>query len=293
VKQRLFVVAAATLVSCTPTINLLNPVSPKFHGAYAPVRAERPRSISTPIRVVSFNIKLADHIDSAIAVLGNAPLSTADIISLQEMDESGTERIARALKLNYIYYPGSIHPSRQRYFGPAILSRWPIEKTWKLTLPYEAPIRRQRRNATAAVVNVAGTRVWIYAVHLETQLRASDHTREQQAAAVLADAEQASGPVVIAGDFNSWWIGKYFERRGFVWTTKNVGRTISFFSWDHIFVRGVARTPVDAGTVRQIRGASDHRPVWASIVLSRASQATRRALRLVRRGSRPPAEDLD
>ncbi len=106
------------------------------------------------MRVVSFNIKLADRIDAAIEVLGSDSLRDADIISLQEMDESGTERIARALHLNYIYYPGSIHPTRNRYFGPAILSRWPIEKSWKLTLPYEAPIRRQRRNATAAIVNV-------------------------------------------------------------------------------------------------------------------------------------------
>jgi len=240
----------------------------EIQGAFAPVPEEQARHTSRPIRVVSFNIKLADHIDSAIAVLGRDPLSTADIISLQEMDESGTERIARALQLNYIYYPGSIHPTRQRYFGPAILSRWPIEKTWKLALPYEAPIRRQRRNATAAVVNIAGTRVRVYAVHLETQLRASDHTREQQAAAVLADAELASGPVVVAGDFNSWWIGKYFERRGFVWPTKTVGRTISFFSWDHIFVRGMVKPSVlAAGAVREVRGASDHRPVWASVML--------------------------
>ncbi|HEX2249740.1 MAG TPA: endonuclease/exonuclease/phosphatase family protein, partial [Gemmatimonadales bacterium] len=180
-KQSPLVVAAAVLASCTPTVNLLNPLSPRFDGAFAPVAEEQPSNTPTAIRVVSFNIKLADHIDSAIAVLGSDPLRNADIISLQEMDESGTERIARALRLNYIYYPGSIHPTRQRYFGPAILSRWPIERTWKLTLPYEAPIRRQRRNATAAVVNVAGTRIWVYAVHLETQLRASDHTRELQA----------------------------------------------------------------------------------------------------------------
>ncbi len=272
-KHSLCVIAAVVaLSSCTPTVNLLNPVSPRFHGAFAPVPAERPRSISMPIRVVSFNIKLADHIDSAIAVLGSDPLGTADIISLQEMDESGTERIARALKLNYIYYPGSIHPTRRRYFGPAILSRWPIERSWKLILPYEAPVRGQRRNATAAIVNVAGTRIWVYAVHLETQLRASDHTREQQAATILADAAEASGPVIIAGDFNSWWIGKYFERQGFVWPTKKVGKTISFFSWDHIFARGMTRISVAAaGKVREVRAASDHRPVWANLVLSRES----------------------
>jgi len=222
------------------------------------------------LRVVSFNIKLADRIGPAIEVLRSDSLRDADVISLQEMDETGTERIARELHLNYVYYPGSIHPTRNRYFGPAILSRWPIERSWKLNLPYEAPGRKQRRNATAAVVNVRGERVWVYAVHLETQLRATARTREQQAAAILADADSAAGPIVVAGDFNSWGIGEYFEQQGFSWPTRDVGKTITVFSWDHIFVRGLPLAqPTWAGKVDNVHGASDHRPVWASLVLGR------------------------
>ncbi len=262
------VAGALALTSCAPTINLLNPTSPRFEGAFGPPPAAHTAAPITRVRVVSFNIKMADRIDAAIEVLRSDSLGQADIISLQEMDESGTGRIARKLHLNYVYYPGSIHPARDRYFGPAILSRWPIEKSWKLTLPYEAPIRRQRRNATAAVVNVGGTRIWVYAVHLETQFRASDHTRQQQAATILADAENATGPVVIAGDFNSWGIGRYFEQQGFAWPTKNVGKTITIFSWDHIFVRGGSLSEATAGKVRDVRGASDHRPVWASMILA-------------------------
>jgi endonuclease/exonuclease/phosphatase family metal-dependent hydrolase len=266
-KTPVLAVCAVTLASCAPTVNLLNPTSPRFEGAFAGPPAQTD-TLGSRLRVVTFNIKLADRIDAAIDVLDSDSLRNADIISLQEMDETGTERIARALHLNYIYYPGSIHPTRHRYFGPAILSRWPIERGWKLTLPYEAPFRRQRRNATAAIVNVGGTRIWVYAVHLETQFRATDHAREGQAAAILADAEHASGPVVIAGDFNSRWIGQYFERQGFAWPTKNVGKTITIFSWDHIFVRGLGVPSTGpAGKVRDVEGASDHRPVWASLII--------------------------
>jgi endonuclease/exonuclease/phosphatase family metal-dependent hydrolase len=267
---RILLVAAGALalISCAPTVNLLHPTSPRFEGAFGPPPAVQIQAAVTRVRVVSFNIKLADRIEAAIEVLGSDSLQNADIISLQEMDESGTERIARKLRLNYVYYPGSIHPARHRYFGPAILSRWPIEKSWKITLPYEAPIRRQRRNATAAVVNVGGTRIWVYAVHLETQFRASDHTRQEQAAAILTDAEGASGPVVIAGDFNSWGIGRYFEQQGFAWPTKNVGKTITIFSWDHIFVRAPSLSGSAAGKIHDVRGASDHRPVWASLILA-------------------------
>jgi endonuclease/exonuclease/phosphatase family metal-dependent hydrolase len=268
VRQNFFVVAVSlTLASCAPTVNLLNPTSPRFVGAFAAPMESNAGALAH-LRVVSFNIKLADNIGSAIEVLRSDSLRDADIISLQEMDEAGTERIARELHLNYVYYPGSIHPTRNRYFGPAVLSRWPIERSWKLNLPYEAPIRKQRRNATAAIVNVRGERVWVYAVHLETQLRATARTREEQAAAILADADSAAGPIVVAGDFNSWGIGEYFEQQGFSWPTRDVGKTISLFSWDHIFVRGLPLAhPTWAGKVDDVRGASDHRPVWASLVL--------------------------
>src|SRR5215218_4838871 len=120
-------VLAVALASCAPTINLLNPTSPRFEGLYAPPPGVQPVFETTHVRVVSFNVKLADRIGPAIAVLQSDALREADVISLQEMDEAGVERIARALHLNYVYYPGSIHPTRQRYFGPAILTRWPIE----------------------------------------------------------------------------------------------------------------------------------------------------------------------
>jgi endonuclease/exonuclease/phosphatase family metal-dependent hydrolase len=261
--------AALMLASCAaPTVNLLNPVSPKFEGRFAALGATVDAAEPVPIRVVSFNVKLADRIDPAIEVLRSGELRDADIISLQEMDETGVQRIARALHLNYIYYPGSIHPTRQRYFGPAILTRWPIEDTRKLILPHEGLVRHQRRNATAATINVRGACVRVYAVHLETQLRASAHDREDQAAAILADAATVPCPAVVAGDFNSWGIGRYFEQQGYAWPTKRVGKTITIFSWDHIFVRGFDPSgAAAAGQVKQVHGASDHHPVWATLVL--------------------------
>jgi endonuclease/exonuclease/phosphatase family metal-dependent hydrolase len=270
VVNRSSILGAATLIlaACAHTVNLLNPTSPKFEGSYAqPMMATT--DTGTRIRVVSFNIKLADRIEPAIGVLRSNELRDADIISLQEMDDAGVDRIARALGLNYVYYPGSIHPVRHRYFGPAILTRWPIEDTRKVILPYEAPVRHQRRNATAATIAVGDRCIRVYAVHLETQLRATQRERESQANAILADAAGTRCPVVVAGDFNSRAIGKYFEQRGYAWPTEHVGKTISFFSWDHIFVRGLGLPDsAPAGQVREVHGASDHHPVWASLILT-------------------------
>ena len=61
--------------------------------------------------------------------------------------------------------------------------------------------------------------------------------------------------------------GPFLVRHGYRWLTARLDPTISIFSWDHIFVRHLSRArPASAGVVRQVHGASDHRPVWAVVV---------------------------
>jgi endonuclease/exonuclease/phosphatase family metal-dependent hydrolase len=264
---RVLLALAVLLGGCTPTTNLLNPATPSFSGAYAVSRPDT--SGARQLRIVTFNVKLSQDIPGAIRVLSSDSLRGADILALEEMDDVGVERIARALKLNYVYYPGIIYRNGN-YFGPALLSRWPIEQSWKLLLPHEGLIRHQRRTATGAVLRIRGQRVLAYAVHLETQLKISEQGRKDQVQAILDDAKGFSGPTVLAGDFNSQGIGPYLVRRGFTWVTSRVGPSISVFSWDHIFVRNLSptRSP-GAGVVKDVHGASDHRPVWA-VVTERA-----------------------
>jgi endonuclease/exonuclease/phosphatase family metal-dependent hydrolase len=253
------------LAGCAPTINLVQPNAPKFEGRYASAVPASARG--SAVRVVTFNIRWSDHVDRAIEVLERPELEDADLIALQEMDDTGVDRIARAMGLNYVYFPATIHPLRHRYFGPALLSRWPIDSAWKVLLPHAGASRGQRRTATAATVRVRDTRLRVYAVHLETQTNLSPSEYLDQAAAVVTDAASSSDPVVVAGDFNGYDIGRYLEAKGYQWPTQRVGRTSFFFSLDHIFVRGLGvADSATAGSVRQ-RGASDHRPVWARIWL--------------------------
>ena len=262
---RRIALAAVLLAGCVHATNLLDPASPRFSGEYALLAKES--RVTGPIRIVTFNVKLARRIDSAIAVLDSDSLRGADIITLEEMDDVGSDRIARALHLNYVYYPGSIHPTEHKYFGPAVLSRWPIERSWKVLLPHESRTRHQRRIATGAEVVVRGVPIRVYGVHLETPGGAADRVREDQVRTILADARRFHGPVVIAGDFNSYGIGVFIERHGYRWLTRDIGPTISIFAWDHIFVRGLAPAGPDrAGVLRENHGASDHHPVWAVVV---------------------------
>lgn len=138
------------LASCAPVTNFLNPIGPRFEGHYAqPAPPTGPTH--SPVRVVTFNIKYAREIDRAIEVLQGDSLRGADVLALQEMDQAGVDRIARALGCNYAYYPASIRPANGNYFGPAVLSRWPIERSWKVLLPHGGWTRGQRRTATAAI----------------------------------------------------------------------------------------------------------------------------------------------
>ncbi len=253
---------------CAPATNLLSVDQPRFLGHYADSSAQA----AAPLRVVTFNIRESREIDSAITVLGSDSLRAADVLALQEMSESGVDRIARALHLNYAYYPAVIHHRTRGYYGPAVLSRWPIERSWKVMLPHGSWDRGQRRTATAAVVRANGSRVLVYAVHLETVVKLSPAKRAEQVRAVTEDAKRFPGPVVIAGDLNDYGMAARIAHEGYVWPTEWVGATHTIFSMDHILARGlVAAEQGGVGVVRDVRGASDHHPVWAVLVPAPAS----------------------
>jgi len=95
--------------------------------------------------------------------------------------------------------------------------------------------------------------------------------------AIVRDAAGYPGPVVIAGDFNSQGIGAFIRHQGYRWRTEHVGPTVSWFSWDHIFTRGLpAIDPPSAGVVADNRDASDHHPVWAVVAVPARSAVAAR-----------------
>ncbi|MEO7502570.1 MAG: hypothetical protein ABIW94_08020 [Gemmatimonadaceae bacterium] len=81
--------------------------------------------------------------------------------------------------------------------------------------------------------------------------------------------------VVIGGDMNSSVVGRLARDRRYEWPTERGPRTTAGGRWDHIFFKGLSTPDAAAGTVRKIRGASDHLPVWAIAI---PGLATRRNL---------------
>jgi endonuclease/exonuclease/phosphatase family metal-dependent hydrolase len=266
---------AASLPGCS-AVNYLDPSGPLY--TYTGERSADPPAARRSLRVVSFNIAYAIEIDRAIAVLRETEaLRGPDVVALQEMDAPGTERIARALGMNAVYFPSGVHPKHDRDFGCSLLSPWPLEEPRKVVLPHGARGSGLRRSATSAVVVRGSERVRVYSVHLPSPLAVSGGSREDELRALAADAASSDLPVVIVGDFNSHDKVEVLAKAGFAWVTRDVGDTTRFrllgitlagMSYDHVLARGLEAAPgKDAvGVVQDNRGASDHRPIWAVLV---------------------------
>lgn len=227
------------------------------------------------LRFVTFNIKYAREIDRAIDLLrADGPLQQADVIALQEMDAQSVERIAAALGLAYVYYPAAVSPGGGKDFGNAVLVRGVIEEDHKLVLPHPSRFGGMRRIAVAVTARVAGQRLRIYSMHLGTPRDVTSAARKAQVEAIVEDARTADGPVVVAGDCNARsGVAAAFQAAGFDWVTRDVGRTIAWFSWDHVFIRGLASDPRARSGAVDSRGASDHRAVWVELPLEPATIA--------------------
>ncbi len=244
---------------CAAGINYNDPAGPIFVG---------PQTIatrtSTGLRVVTFNIAFAKHLDRAADLLTRpGPLKDADVLLLQEMDAPATESLARTLGMNYVYVPAVVHASTHRDFGVAILSPWAIQDPRKVLLPHLHRVRKMRRTAVAATILAPSGAVRVFAVHFESPFGADGTVRRNQARTVADVAAAFAGPVVIAGDFNGTAGARELERLGFTWLTRDVHNTIALFDFDHILVRGLCATnQPPAAKAPDVTNASDHVPVW-------------------------------
>ena len=255
----------AGLLGCQTGRNYTNPDGPRYAGGTA-VATEYKNA--TALRVVSFNIEYALRVDSAIAVLaGDSALRSADVILLQEMDEKGTRRVADTLGMWYVYYPSVFRFNTHRDLGNAILTRWPIVEDRKIILPHLARWVHSQRAATAATIRVGEALVRVYSLHLGTMAGLAPAARRDQLQAVLADAGRYPR-VVIGGDLNDPGIAGIARDMGYTWPTQRGPATTRIGRLDHILLKGL-RSPdsAAAGTVLDVRGASDHLPVWAIGIL--------------------------
>ena len=232
------------------------------------------RAVPAQLLVVSWNVQFGVEAAAAAAALLESPqLRDADLILLQEMDEQGTELVARTVGLEYVYVPASVHPQTGRNFGNAVLSRWPLTDPGVVSLPYTSAVQGQSRQVVHAVAHVGPVRIRACSVHTEVATLSPAKRRRQFAA--IGDVTRAGQDelLVIGGDFNTLTrrgieavtsrlasIGAGRATEGAGPTLRRGGRE---FSLDHIYARSL--TPMSCGVVAGL-GASDHRPLWVRLV---------------------------
>lgn len=259
-----------TLTACQSIANYDEPEGPLFTGTYA----DTPSEVPDEIKVITWNIKFSQNIDTAVAELSEVEeLQNADIVLLQEMDEFGVEAMAKELKFNYVYYPASVHSHHNKNFGNAILSKWQLSDPVKLQLPHENPKNKQTRIATRAVATIGDKQIPIYSVHTET-LWLSGSKRSEQLDTLTTDIGEDSPYVIIGGDFNTLTesgvnaLTERFAQANLERVSAGAEPTFSAsgleFTSDHIFSREMI--PIEHGVWPDTQ-ASDHFPVWVTASL--------------------------
>lgn len=249
-------------------VNFVGTAGPRFTGRFGP---EDP-TFDGQLKVVSWNIRFGEKVDAAIEELRSVDkLADADVLLLQELDETGVEQIARALHYNYVYYPASIH-RHGRSFGNAVLSIWPIRESVKIVLPHASPINQQRRIAVGARLIIDEREMMVYSVHTETPVLSGAKRDEQLDHLGQEIAADGQACAIVGGDFNTFSSGSVralterMDVLGLLPVTSSTQPTASKaylrFTLDHLFVKGL--DPQEAGVSPETT-ASDHFPIWAVV----------------------------
>jgi endonuclease/exonuclease/phosphatase family metal-dependent hydrolase len=246
-----------------------------------------------PLRVMTYNIQYGNEgIDSVIAVI-NA--EKPDIVGLQELDVHWSERskfvnqielLAKGTGMQYrfapIYQMPGTDPSKPpREFGVGILSRYPItaftnHMITRLSTQEENPVPGKKPGFLDAMLDVKGTKVHVYDVHLD--YRRDPQVRAMQVADMLQIIGDLKGPTLMFGDMNAHpdapELAPLFQKFHDTWPASNgPGLTMPAKSptgkIDFVLMSDGFR--VQGARVPQVY-ASDHFPVVVDLLLTRTLQ---------------------
>jgi endonuclease/exonuclease/phosphatase family metal-dependent hydrolase len=278
-------VAVLLLAACS------NHAIPKDRTIEATFPAQPPpTALPRSLRVMTFNIHMEPGAKIAKAIRADPALRRADVIFLQEVERderqpepcSAACELGRELGYHVVYAPG--HAIKKGSHGVAILSRVPITSAQVIELPYfNVHVNSGRRVALAATLDVDGTPVTAYAVHLDNRLDVAD--RRRQMMPVLAHAARQDTPIIMGGDFNTshfTWLfhvipiptttqDNYLEElmrdSGFDTPVTECGPTHILLGMrlDAIYTRGFTTTKFAVSDASRV---SDHLALWAQMQLS-------------------------
>jgi len=279
--------ALAALFLATACTNHGIPKDTSIEATF-PTKPQVP-ALERQLRVVTYNVHMESGKKIAEALRSDPQLLAADVIFMQEVERD--ERVAtpcsaacdlgKALGYHALFAPG--HAVSKGSHGVAILSRAPITSAEVIELPYfNVHVNSGRRVALAATLDVDGTPVTVYAVHLDNRLDVAD--RRAQMIPVLHHAARQDTPIIMGGDFNTSHFTWFFHIIPFPTTTQdnyleNLMRDHGFdtpvtesgpthialgMRLDALYTRGFQTTKFAVSNAKYV---SDHLALWAEMKL--------------------------
>ena len=244
----------------------------------------------------------SEHVSKQIATAAKVfsegtLLPRVDVLALQEADmqtkRSGGHHVAKELaeQMNFEWaheparIPRGVPPVKRQWWldfeepielhdsgdtGVALLSRLPLTDVTRIDLPWHECQWRPRL-AIAATISVGPQQVRLFNAHIDPH--AAINGQLEQLEVVAAQAEAATMPTIILGDFNTLSRQKCIDTRKFLesqgYMTPYPTGTATWrggglrMHADWIFVRGVK---IERWGVARPLNVSDHWPIWAEIV---------------------------
>src|SRR4051794_20131359 len=191
--------------------------------AIAPPAQAAPDARGVRLRVMSYNIQAgagADHVFDLERQARTIEAEHPDIVGLEEVDVHWATRsdyvdeatwLARRLRMRVFFAPiYDLPPDRpgapDREFGVAVLSRFPILRAanlpiTRLSTQVPDPVPAPAPGFPEVLVNARGTRIWVYATHLD--YRGDPSVRTAQVTDMRALMARRHGRKLLLGDFNA------------------------------------------------------------------------------------------
>ena len=231
------------------------------------------------LRVLAYNIYHGEGMDKKVDLprLAKVIRSTnPDLVALQEVDHKNrrtgmVDQTAELAKLTGMHgrFGRQIDFMGGQY-GQAVLSRFPLGESTIHILPGE-PVR-ETRIAFAVVIKDPSGEISFVSTHLHHNNKLF---REQQAAKLNEIFENASRPVILAGDLNANPDSKPLEILQKGWKNATSGKELRTYpsqnpknQIDYVLVRPMDKFRVLETRVIPEEMASDHRPILAVLELA-------------------------
>jgi endonuclease/exonuclease/phosphatase family metal-dependent hydrolase len=225
-------------------------------------------------------------------------LPRVDVLALQEADKetarTGGHHVAKELaaemRMHWAHAPAGIPrgivPVKRQWWldfeepidlhdsgdtGVALLSRLPLLDVKRIDLPWqECPWRP--RLAMVATLSIGSNQIRLFNAHVDPH--AASDGQLAQLEVIAAEAEAATVPTIILGDFNTLSRQKCLDTRQFLeargYTTPYPTGTATWrgaglrMHADWIFTRGIK---IERWGVARPLNVSDHWPIWVEVVL--------------------------